>query len=212
MSVASSSRLKRAVDIVGASAGLALLSPLMIGAAFGIRRNLGKGAVLFKQARPGLKEKIFTVVKFRSMLGEFDENGTELSFEERLIPYGIKLRKLSIDELPQLINVLRGEMSLVGPRPFPVEFLEKYPPEYRRRHDVKPGLTGWAQVNGRHRSTYSQRFGNDVWYVDNWSFKLDIEILYKTVVHILFSSDILMPDQSIEDIDDLGIVVPLEGR
>jgi len=200
------------VDIIGSGAGLLVLSPLMIGAAFGIKRNLGNGSVLFRQKRPGLREKIFTVVKFRSMLEECDQNGKPLSFEERLLPYGIKLRKLSIDELPQLINVLRGEMSLVGPRPFPVEFLEKYPPEYRRRHNVKPGLTGWAQVNGRHRSTYSQRFGYDVWYVDNWSFMLDIEILYKTIVHIFFSRDILMPDQSIEDIDDLGIVVPLEGR
>lgn len=141
--------------------------------------------VLFKQQRPGLHGKPFYLYKFRTMTDERDENGELLPDHLRLTPFGQFLRKYSLDELPQLFNVLKGDISLVGPRPLLMEYLELYTPEQARRHEVKPGITGWAQVNGRNAISWEEKFKLDVWYVDNRTFWLDIKILFLTVIKVL---------------------------
>jgi len=140
--------------------------------------------VLFKQMRPGLNAKPFYMYKFRTMTNEKDEQGNPLSDEQRLTRLGRFLRSTSLDELPELFNVLKGDMSLVGPRPLLMQYLARYTPEQARRHEVKPGITGWAQVNGRNAITWEEKFALDVWYVDNWSLWLDIKILAMTVVKV----------------------------
>jgi sugar transferase EpsL len=204
--------VKRAIDIVGASALLIATAPLLAAAAVAIPRKLGSGGVFFRQLRPGHREKPFEVIKFRTMTEAFDEQGRILPEGERLPPFGWALRKYSIDELPQLINVLRGEMSLVGPRPLLMEYLQTYPPEYRRRHDVKPGISGWAQVNGRHHSTFKQRLEMDVWYVDHWNLWIDLKILLKTIGVVLDKRDVERPDQDIRDVDDLNLHAAVKPR
>lgn len=176
--------LKRVMDIVGASLGLVLLSPVMLVVAVVIRLSMCS-PVLFRQVRPGLRGKPFTMYKFRTMLDLRDEQGELLPDGLRLTPVGRFLRKTSLDELPELYNVLKGEMSLVGPRPLLMEYLERYSPEQARRHEVKPGITGWAQVNGRNVLTWDEKFALDVWYVDHWSLWLDIKILFRTVWRVL---------------------------
>lgn len=146
--------------------------------------------VLFYQQRPGYREKIFTLYKFRTMTDEKDEKGELLPDDERLVGIGKFIRSTSLDELPQLFNVLKGEMSFVGPRPLLVEYLELYNDEQKKRHDVKPGITGWAQVNGRNAITWEQKFAYDVWYVDNQSFWLDMKILWLTFLKVVKRSDI----------------------
>lgn len=175
---------KRLLDFLVSMLGLLFLSPLLLATWILVRIKLGAPA-LFKQQRPGLHGQPFYVYKFRTMTNQRDADGILLPDEVRLTSFGKFLRKLSLDELPQLYNVLKGEMSLVGPRPLLMEYLERYTPEQARRHDVKPGITGWAQVNGRNAILFAERFKLDVWYVDNWSFWLDIKILWLTVLKAL---------------------------
>lgn len=172
--------MKRAFDIFVSIILLILTLPLMILISFLILIFMGK-PILFKQQRPGLHGKPFYMLKFRTMNDLKDENGNLLPNEKRLTKLGAILRKLSLDELPQLINVLRGEMSLVGPRPLLMEYLPFYTEEQMRRHEVRPGITGWAQVNGRNLITWEEKFKLDVWYIDNYSFWLDIKILFLTL-------------------------------
>jgi len=172
--------LKRFFDVVVSAVALFLLSPVMFVVSQKIAKNLGK-PVLFRQERPGLNGMAFEMVKFRSMRDAVDEVGNTLPDSERLTSFGKKLRSSSLDELPGLWNVLKGDMSLVGPRPLLVEYLPLYSNEQSRRHDVRPGITGWAQVNGRNAISWEEKFKLDVWYVDNQSLWLDIKILFLTV-------------------------------
>ena len=146
--------------------------------------------ILFTQSRPGYKEKIFTIYKFRTMSNEVDENGKLLEDEKRLVGVGKFIRSTSLDELPQLFNVLKGEMSFVGPRPLLVEYLKLYNDEQAKRHDVKPGITGWAQINGRNAISWEKKFEYDVWYVENQSFMLDMKIIWITFLKVLHRNDI----------------------
>ena len=172
--------LKRAIDAIAAALGLVLLSPVLLLVALAIRLSMGR-PVLFHQVRPGWREEPFSLVKFRTMADIRDAGGNLLPDSERLTPLGLALRRLSLDELPQLWNVLKGDLSLVGPRPLLREYLPRYSAFERRRHEVKPGITGWAQVHGRNALTWAQRFALDVWYVDHWSLALDVRILALTV-------------------------------
>lgn len=175
--------MKRLFDFSCSLAGLIILSPLLLLAALLIRMKLGS-PVLFRQMRPGLYGRPFFVYKFRTMTDERDENGNLLPDEERITPLGQMLRKFSIDELPQLFNVVKGDLSLVGPRPLLMEYLELYSPEQERRHEVRPGITGWAQVNGRNTISWEEKFKLDVWYVNHQSFFLDIKIIFLTVYKV----------------------------
>ncbi len=178
-----STTLKRLIDIAAASALLAVLSPLLFALAVWIRITMG-APVLFKQTRPGLRGRPFTVYKFRTMTNEHDPQGNLLPDEQRLTKLGQFLRSTSLDELPELINVLKGEMSLVGPRPLLMEYVDRYTPEQFRRHEVKPGITGWAQINGRNAISWNEKFKLDVWYVDNWNIWLDMKILFVTLLKV----------------------------
>lgn len=186
---------KRIFDLLISSLGLILTSPLLAILAVLVWIKHGR-PILFSQARPGYNGKIFTLYKFRSMSNERDSNGRPLPDTQRITRLGHFLRATSLDELPELINVLRGEMSLVGPRPLLVEYLPRYSVEQRRRHDVLPGITGWAQVNGRNALTWEEKFALDVWYVDHWSFGLDIKILWLTVGQVLQRRNITPPGQT----------------
>ena len=172
--------VKRATDAIAAALGLALLSPVLLLVALAILLRMGR-PVLFRQVRPGWHEEPFSLVKFRTMADIRDFRGNLLPDGKRLTPLGGILRRLSLDELPQLWNVLKGELSLVGPRPLLMEYLPRYSAFERRRHEVKPGITGWAQVHGRNALTWQHRFALDVWYVDHWSIGLDLRILMLTV-------------------------------
>lgn len=176
--------VKRLMDIVGASVGILLTAPLMLLIALLVRLKLGK-PVLFRQVRPGLHGKPFVMLKFRTMTNDCDAKGEPLPDELRLTKFGKWLRSTSLDELPELFNVLRGEMSLVGPRPLLMEYLPRYTPEQARRHEVKPGITGWAQVNGRNALSWEEKFRLDVWYVDHWNLWLDLKILWLTIWKVL---------------------------
>lgn len=176
--------VKRIIDIAGASLGLVLTAPLLLAIALLVRVNLGK-PILFRQRRPGLHGKPFVMLKFRTMSDERDANGELLPDEKRLTPFGKWLRSTSLDELPELFNVLKGDMSLVGPRPLLMEYLDRYSPEQARRHEVKPGITGWAQVNGRNSLGWEERFKLDVWYVDHWNVWIDMKILLMTLWKVL---------------------------
>jgi lipopolysaccharide/colanic/teichoic acid biosynthesis glycosyltransferase len=176
--------MKRLIDIVGALAGLLLLSPVMLIVAVLIARSMGR-PVLFRQVRPGIGGRPFTMVKFRTMRDAHDETGAPLADADRLTRLGITLRATSIDELPALWNVLRGDMSLVGPRPLLMEYLPLYSPEQARRNDVRPGITGWAQVNGRNAISWPERLALDAWYVQNRSLWLDVRILALTVLKVI---------------------------
>jgi sugar transferase EpsL len=171
--------LKRAIDVIVAAVGLATLAPLMLVVALSIRLSMGR-PVLFRQLRPGWRERPFTLLKFRTMAEIRDGAGNLLPDHERLTGLGRFLRRSSLDELPQLWNVLKGDLSLVGPRPLLMEYLSRYSDFERRRHDVKPGITGWAQAQGRNALTWEQKFLLDVWYVDHWNFWLDLKILALT--------------------------------
>jgi lipopolysaccharide/colanic/teichoic acid biosynthesis glycosyltransferase len=171
--------VKRLVDILLAGSALLLASPLMALIALIIRLCEGR-PVLFRQMRPGYKGKLFTLLKFRTMRDARDAQRLLLPDAERLTPIGMLVRQLSLDELPQLWNVLRGHMSLVGPRPLLMQYMKRYSPEQLRRHDMKPGITGWAQVHGRNATSWTERFDLDLWYVNNWSLALDAWILLRT--------------------------------
>lgn len=170
---------KRLLDIVVSASALLLLSPLLLYLAYLIRKNLGS-PVLFQQIRPAQGGKPFKMIKFRTMRDAVDKQGKPLPDSERLTPFGQKLRASSLDELPELWNVLKGEMSLVGPRPLLMEYLPLYNAQQMRRHEMKPGITGWAQINGRNATTWDERFAHDIWYIDHYSFWLDLKILCLT--------------------------------
>lgn len=176
--------IKRLFDIVASALALLLLAPVLACVALLVAAKLGR-PVLFRQQRPGLNEKPFTMFKFRTMLDTCDASGRPLSDAERLTPFGRKLRATSLDELPELWNVLKGDLSLVGPRPLLMEYLPRYNARQRRRHKVRPGLTGWAQVHGRNAVGWNDRFELDVWYVNHRSFWLDLKILLLTLRLVL---------------------------
>lgn len=187
---------KRAADFILALAMLTVLSPLMVAAAILIKINRD-GPVLFKQERPGLDGKIFTVYKFRTMsVITHDKSGRELADFERMTKVGSFLRKTSIDELPQLINILKGDMSFIGPRPLLTEYLELYTPEQMRRHEVRPGISGLAQVNGRNAISWEEKFRLDVEYVKSISLKTDVHIFFKTITNVLTQEGINSTDDS----------------
>jgi len=176
--------LKRAMDILGSGAGLIILSPVFLITAHKISGEMGR-PVFYNSIRAGQDGKPFKLFKFRTMTDERDEHGDLLPDGERLTELGKKIRSSSLDELPQLVNVLKGDMSLVGPRPLLPEYVPLYDKDQKRRLDVPQGITGWAQINGRNSLTWEQKFSNDVWYVDNWSLWLDIKILFITVIKVL---------------------------
>lgn len=177
--------IKRSLDLITALFLVIILSPVMLIAAILIAVNRD-GPILFKQERPGKDGKIFTVYKFRTMSTMLrDKNGNELSDFDRMTKIGKILRKTSIDELPQLFNIIKGEMSFIGPRPLLKEYLELYSPEQMRRHNVLPGISGWAQVNGRNTLTWDEKFAYDVYYVDHYSFKMDLKIFIKTIENVV---------------------------
>lgn len=176
--------MKRLLDVATSSLALMLLSPFLAIVALMVRVCLGK-PVLFRQIRPGLNGKPFTLLKFRTMREGFDENGSLPPDSDRLTRLGRVLRRLSLDELPELWNVLRGDMSLVGPRPLLMDYLALYTPAQSRRHEVRPGLTGWAQVNGRNSLSWDDKFALDCWYVDHACFTLDLKILWLTIINVI---------------------------
>jgi sugar transferase EpsL len=176
--------IKRLFDIIFSLTLIILLAPLILFIALLIWVTMGR-PILFKQRRVGYQGQVFTIYKFRTMTEERDENGNLLPDEQRLTRFGRFLRETSLDELPELFNVLKGDMSLVGPRPLLVEYLPYYTPEERKRHNMRPGITGWAQVNGRNAITWDQKLALDVWYVDNWSLWLDFKIILMTIIKVI---------------------------
>ena len=176
--------VKRFFDLAIAVPSVIVISPVFILIGFFVRMKIGS-PVVFRQVRPGLHGRSFVIYKFRTMTDERDEDGNLLPDGERLTSLGQFLRKTSMDELPEFFNVIKGDMSIVGPRPLLMQYLDRYTPEQARRHEVKPGLTGWAQVNGRNAISWEDKFKLDVWYVDNWSFWLDVKIIAMTVWKVL---------------------------
>lgn len=187
--------LKRLFDLVIASFALLLLTPALLLVAWLVHRRLGS-PVLFRQVRPGLDGKPFEMVKFRTMRDAFDTGGNALPDAVRLTPFGRFLRSTSLDELPELWNVIKGDMSLVGPRPLLMEYLPLYSKEQARRHEVRPGITGWAQVNGRNAVSWSEKFALDIWYIDNRSLLLDIRILLLTIKKVVVRDGIVAEGQA----------------
>ena len=181
--------LKRLLDIIIASIALILLSPLYAFVAYKVKKNLGS-PVLFRQVRPGLHGKHFEMIKFRTMRDALDAQGNSLPDSERLTPFGKMLRSSSLDEMPELWNVIKGDMSIVGPRPLLTEYLPLYNTEQAKRHNVRPGMTGYAQVNGRNAIGWEEKFKLDTWYVENQSTRLDFKIMFKTVHKVLAKDDI----------------------
>ncbi|MBC2856182.1 sugar transferase [Cetobacterium sp. 2A] len=175
---------KRFIDIIASGLGLIFLSPVLLITGYLIRKNLGS-PVIFKQERPGKDGKIFTMYKFRSM------RDGDASDADRLTPFGKKLRATSLDELPELWNVLKGDMSLVGPRPLLVEYLDRYTPEQARRHEVRPGVTGWAQINGRNAISWEEKFKLDIEYINSYNFVMDIKILFLTITKVFVKEGIV---------------------
>ena len=202
---------KRLFDFMIALVGLIILSPLLLILWIGLSiANKGAGA-FFLQERPGKDEKIFKVIKFKTMNDRRDENGNLLPDNERLTTIGRWIRSLSLDEIPQLINVLKGDMSLIGPRPLLVQYLPLYDEVQRRRHEVRPGITGWAQVNGRNLLLLSKKFEYDVWYVDHLSFCLDVKILFLTIQNIFTRKGIGEGAENMKDVDDLHFMEQLKN-
>ncbi|WP_010113572.1 sugar transferase [Acinetobacter sp. P8-3-8] len=188
--------MKRLIDIVISLIALILLSPIFMIVALKVRKNLGS-PIFFYQKRPGKDGKLFKMMKFRSMKNAYDENGNPLPDDQRITPFGQKLRSTSLDEMPQLINVLKGDMSVVGPRPQLPEFVEHYTPHQMRRHEVKPGMTGLAQVSGRNNLSWEEKFDLDVEYVEKQSTVFDFKIMFKTVEVMLKKEGIDSPDQAV---------------
>lgn len=207
--------VKRAFDASAATAGLIAVAPVIAASAVAVRASMGS-PVLFRQERPGLRAQTFHVLKFRTMSDARDENGNLRSDAERLTRVGRLLRKTSLDELPQLWNVVRGDMSLVGPRPLLVRYLERYSPEQARRHDVLPGITGWAQVNGRNAVDWDTKFALDGWYVDNWSLALDARILLLTAWKVLRSDGVegtgRETPEEFRGSEDIGAIIDGKGK
>jgi len=197
--------IKRLLDFLFAILLLVIFSPVMLAAAIAIKIEDPCGPILFKQERAGKDNKIFTLYKFRTMIVETEKNGVKLSDADRLLRVGNILRKLSIDELPQLLNIIKGEMSFIGPRPLPVIYLPYYTDEEIHRHNIRPGISGWAQVNGRNYLTWEEKFRYDLEYVNNVSFLFDVKIFLMTVKKVLTKSDIGVrgadfPDKSLHEI------------
>jgi lipopolysaccharide/colanic/teichoic acid biosynthesis glycosyltransferase len=190
--VPSDDALKRVIDVVGASAALVVLSPVLAAVALLVRLRMGS-PVLFRQQRPGRGGRPFLMTKFRTMTDRRAADGAPLPDVERLTALGRWLRRTSIDELPELLNVVRGDMSLVGPRPLLMEYLTLYSAEQARRHEVRPGITGWAQVNGRNAVTWEEKFAYDLWYVDHRSTRLDLEIIGRTVREVFSGHGVSAP-------------------
>lgn len=186
--------IKRLIDIICSGVALIVFSLVLGGIAALVRIKLGT-PVIFKQQRPGLHEKTFSLYKFRSMTDERDQDGNLLPDEERLTPFGRKLRSTSLDELPELWNIFKGDMAIVGPRPLLMEYLPYYTDEEAHRHDVRPGLTGWAQINGRNVTLWDERLQQDLYYVNNCSFWLDLKIVFMTVLKVIRRSDIMVGAQ-----------------
>ena len=180
---------KRLFDIIASASGLIFLSPVFLILIYLIRKNLGE-PVFFTQERPGKDGKPFKMIKFRSMRDAVDKDGNPLPDSERLTPFGKKLRATSLDELPELWNVLKGEMSLVGPRPLLMSYLPLYNEFQNRRHEMRPGVSGWAQVNGRNALSWDEKFAHDIWYIDHYSFWLDMKILFLTVKKVFIKEGI----------------------
>ena len=180
---------KRILDFILSLIAIIVLSPILIIIGILVKIKLGS-PIIFKQKRPGKDEKIFTLYKFRTMTDEKDENGELLPDEERLTKFGKMLRSTSLDELPELFNILKGDMSIVGPRPLLVEYLPLYNEEQKRRHEVRPGLTGLAQINGRNNLEWEKRFKDDIWYIDNNSFYQDLKIVLRTIKKVIKKEDI----------------------
>lgn len=180
---------KRLFDIIASASGLIFLSPVFLILIYLIRKNLGE-PVFFTQERPGKDGKPFKMIKFRSMRDAVDQDGNPLPDSERLTPFGKKLRATSLDELPELWNVLKGEMSLVGPRPLLMSYLPLYNEFQNRRHEMRPGVTGWAQINGRNALSWDEKFAHDIWYIDHYSFWLDMKILFLTVKKVFIKEGI----------------------
>jgi sugar transferase EpsL len=195
--------VKRALDVAVVATGLLVLSPVLAWIALAVAARQGR-PILFRQERPGLNGEPFTIYKFRTMRSPRRDEVWYLTDDERITRLGRFLRATSLDELPELWNVLRGEMSLVGPRPLLMEYLGKYTPEERRRHDVRPGITGWAAVNGRNALQFRDRLQLDVWYVDHWSLLLDLRILAMTAVQVIRRTDV-------STTEDLALGFPLPG-
>lgn len=202
--------VKRCIDIVGAGVGLVVLLPILMVLVILIAMQMGR-PIVFKQIRPGLKGRPFKMYKFRTMTDERDAFGKPLADELRLTSLGRALRSTSLDEFPELINVLKGDMSLVGPRPLLIEYLERYTPEQARRHEVKPGITGWAQVNGRNTLSWEEKFTLDVWYVDNCSLWIDMKILFMTIFKV-FRREGISADGEATMPDFLGIAATTEDE
>lgn len=188
--------MKRLIDILIALVALIILSPIFLLVCYKVKKHLGS-PIFFYQQRPGKDEKIFKMIKFRSMLDAVDKNGNPLPDALRITPFGHKLRSTSLDEMPQLINVLKGDMSIVGPRPQMKDFLAHYTPEQMRRHEVKPGMTGLAQVSGRNNLSWEEKFELDVQYVETQSMWLDFKIMFKTVKVMFTKEGINAPDQEV---------------
>jgi len=190
-----SAAAKRLVDVLASACGLLLLSPVLLGVAMAVRWSMGS-PVLFRQVRPGRHAVPFAMYKFRTMRDAHDEHGNPLPDAERLTGVGRFLRRSSLDELPELINVLRGDMSLVGPRPLLMRYLPYYTPREQRRHDVRPGITGWAQVNGRNTARWTDRLEMDVWYVEHQSLWLDFKVLARTAASLLGQKGVVVDPRS----------------
>jgi len=186
--------IKRFFDFLIASVLLVILSPLFLIISFAVYVDMGK-PIFFIQKRPGLSEKIFKLYKFRTMKDEFDKDGLQLDDMKRITNLGKILRETSLDELPSLINVFKGDMSLVGPRPLLIEYLEHYDEEQAKRHNVRPGITGWAQINGRNRISWQEKFKLDIWYVSNHSLFLDLKIIVKTFLKVFIKDGINSSDE-----------------
>ncbi|MGO9179870.1 MAG: sugar transferase [Candidatus Limnocylindrales bacterium] len=197
---------KRAIDVVGAASAGIVLSPVLAGVALAVAAAQGR-PILFRQQRPGIRGKPFTIIKFRTMRPPCAGEVWYLTDEHRITRLGRLLRATSLDELPELWNVLRGEMSLVGPRPLLTEYLDKYTPEERRRHDMRPGVTGWAAVKGRHALKFEDRLKLDIWYVDHWSLGLDLKIIALTLRQVLRRTDVV----ATQDLDEVGFPLPGVG-
>lgn len=202
---------KRLIDFTIVLCALLMIWPILLVITIWLHfANKGAGA-FFMQERPGKNGKIFKVIKFKSMTDERDENGKLLPDAQRLTKVGRFVRATSIDELPQLFNVLKGDMALIGPRPLLVKYLDLYTPEQARRHDVRPGITGWAQVNGRNHCKLSKKFELDVWYVDHCSLVTDVKIIWLTIMNVLKRSDVGEGAEDMKDVDDLGFAERLRS-
>lgn len=203
--------IKRIFDFIFVLCTLTIIWPVLLLVTIWLHfANKGAGA-FFTQERPGKHGRIFKVIKFKTMTDEYDENGNLLPDEKRLTQIGKFVRSTSIDELPQLINVLKGDMALIGPRPLLPQYLPLYSKEQARRHEVRPGITGWAQVNGRNHCVLSKKFEYDVWYVDHCTLKTDVLIVCKTVVNVLKRSDVGEGASDMKDVDDLGFLEKLKA-